>query len=84
MSTIYLLIGAAFVLLLILGATPGVKYLIQPVIGGISLVFTVFFGHLTMWLVWLVKTIYLAHMGYVVHLFSRRSKIDPTEDLGKK
>lgn len=84
MSTVYLSIAAFFILIMILDHIPGIKYFIQPIIGAISFVFSVVFGNLTMWIVWFIKAIYRAHLGYIVHLFSSRGKIDPTHNLEKK
>ena len=84
MSTIYILIAGVIAVLLILGSLPGIKHLIQPLIGGVSVVFSVFFGHLAMWIIWLVKAIYRAHEQYFRHLVSPRKKIDPTQSLNKK
>ncbi len=81
MST-FLLAFAAFVLLImLLDYLPGVRHLVQPIVGAFTWIFAVFFGSMAAWSFFAVKSLFRAHLTLLHHLVTPRNRMDPVSEI---
>lgn len=81
MMTIWFWVAAVILTLAVLSWIPGVKVLVNPVIGMITKLVEEVFKHSAGYVIWLSKLIVVSHIDLFRHLTHGRKYFDPTDDF---
>ena len=81
------LIGGLLALVLVLGLAdklPGVRYVLGPLVRGVSALVEILAGTTGAWILWAVKATVRAHVTFVRHLVTPRAVLDRAEALARQ
>jgi|GEM_PF-6970561 len=80
MSTIFLLLAAFILLIMLLDRLPGVRHLVQPIVKAFTWIFAVFFGSVAAWVFYAAKHLFRAHLIFLRHLSTPRNRIGSIQE----
>ncbi len=81
MLVIILYISAGILALGILSFLPGVKLLVTPVITLLTKLVESFFVVFLGYFIWLIKAVFFSYIDIFKHLFGKREKFLPTDNI---
>ncbi len=81
MLMMILYIAGGILTLGILSFFPGVKLLVTPIIALLTKLIESFFVVFLGYFIWLIKAVFFSYIDVIKHLFNKRSKFLPTDNI---
>jgi hypothetical protein len=78
MSLVLIILFSIPVALLVLSKIPGVELLVKPIVDILFSLIRLSVENLWMWLIWLFKNLWFAHIEVLQHLVMSAEQLDPS------